>query len=261
MNDCSYRCSATHLKMFAKWALILCVFQWGTISVWAKSPIYIVGVEDALYYPHYSYHKDTGFRGAYREILDLFAREKGITFEYRAYPIPRLFQYLYKKRIDFKYPDNAHWQKEQKRGLKVEYSEPVISYTDGLLVRPERLGYSMQQLNIIGTIRGFTPVEYIKLARQGKLKVSEYDSIESLLKKAIDAEVDGAYINIEVARHILRTSLYNENALVFDSDLPHHRGSYRLSTIKHPQLIKSFNRFLNKQKLQVTSIKKKFNLD
>lgn len=72
--------------------------------------------------------------------------------------------------------------------------------------------------------------------------------------------IDGAYINIAVARHQLKTQLKQTGALVFDPDLPYIQSNYYLSTIKFPNVVEEFNGFLMKEAKQINDLKKKYGI-
>jgi len=106
-------------------------------SVNAKQKSFVIGVENITYYPYYSHNDKDVYIGASRDLLDAFAKSKNYRFTYRILPLERLFSYLMqKKEIDFKFPDHGTWQAEFKEGCgrPVHYSNPVFSYTDGLVV-------------------------------------------------------------------------------------------------------------------------------
>lgn len=237
---------------FIGMALIFCA---GNVS--AKT--FKIGVEDLKYYPHYN-NVDGEYGGFAREILDAFATSKGYKFVYKTTPIKRLFKNFLKGAVDFKYPDNSYWSADLKKGKKVIYSSPVVSYIDGLMVPPKAKGNGISNINKIGTVRGFTPWTYLGMIEQGKVKVVENNSFVSLLKKTLKGRVQGAYLNVSVAKYHLKHTLKKPGTLVFDDGLPHTKSAYYFSTIKHPKVMKEFNLFLKKDRKTVNKLKRKYNL-
>ena len=116
-------------------------------------------------------------------------------------------------------------------------------------------------LKKLGTMRGFTPYNYLKAIKDGKIFLHEMDQFDSLLKMVIYRRLDGAYINIDIANYILRNKLKKSKALVFDSSLPHTKSNYNLVTLKYANIIKKFNVFLEKEKKLIEKLRKKYNLN
>lgn len=213
----------------------------------AQTKTYTVGVEDLEYYPQYS-HKGDEYIGFARELLDAFAKSRGYKFQYKILPLNRLFYEALKgNSLDFQYPDNAYWEAHLRTGVTVHYSKPVMPFIDGVVVPPEFKGRGLKQFKVLGTMTGFTPWNYLDLIKNKQVTVFENDSFVSLLKQAQLKRVDGAYINIEVAKYQLKEVLHQPDTLVFDPDLPHTKDYYYLSSVKHPRIIQEFNEFLSKE--------------
>ncbi len=222
---------------------------------------FTVGVEDLEYFPQYS-HKGNEVTGFGRELLDAFAKSRGYKFEYKMYPLSRLSLEAFKyKSLDFKYPDNAYWEKQLRKEATVHYSKPVMPYIDGVLVLPENKGRGIGQFKVLGTMTGFTPWDYLGMIKDKRVSLFENDSFIALLKQVTLKRVDGAYVNIEVAKYQLRDVLRQPDALVFDPGLPHIKDHYYLSSVKHPAIIKEFNEFLEKEPAVYEQIRKKLAIE
>ncbi len=100
----------------------------------------IIGVQDFKEYLPYSQYNNGRYSGFNRELLDLFAYYYKYHFTYEAYPIKRLYKKFTTGRIDLKYPDNAYWSAHLKKKLPIKYSTPVVTYIDGVMVRPKKKG-------------------------------------------------------------------------------------------------------------------------
>lgn len=222
-------------------------------------PSYVVGVEDLNYYPQYS-SEGKQFTGFAREALDLFAKEHGYSFVYKPLPVARLYDSFFAGELDFKYPDDPNWQQAARKGKAISYSDAVVSYIDGVLVTPDNKGKGMAALKVLGTVRGFTPWDYMAAINQGALKVQEVNDFGASLQQGIAKRVDGVYMNIDVGNYQLREVLKRPGALVFDDSLPHTRSAYKLSSMNNPKVIAEFSEFLKKNKAQVDALKKKYEL-
>ncbi len=226
-----------------------------------QAQIYTIGVENIKYLPYYDHENNEEYIGFARDILDMFAKHGGYSFVYEVLPLNRLRNDFLDKKIDFKFPDNPYWKSERRVGVNINYSEPVVGFIDGLMVLPENKGKSESALKNIGVVAGFTPWSYFDLIESGKISVTENESVTGILKQVINNRIDGSYLNVSVAKYQLSETLKLDHALVFDPDLPHTKSSYYFSSIKHPGVIKEFNRFLVSQKVEIDKLKKKYEID
>jgi len=88
--------------------------------------------------------------------------------------------------------------KEQQTGLSITYSDPVVSYTDGASVLPERAGGERYGIKKLGIIRGFTPVSWAGSVSSGDVELVVADSFDSLILQALRGRVDAIYANTAV---------------------------------------------------------------
>lgn len=217
----------------------------------------VVGVEDIEYYPLFAV-RDGEYVGAMREIVDAFARAKGYKVTYRPLPIKRLYAELIGGGIDMKMPDNPNWGGESKVGLSVVYSKPMVSYIDGVLVRPGSVAKPVEQFATLGTVSGFTPYAWLDRVKSGKVALKENPRMELLLRQAVVGHVEGAYVNVAVAHHVLNSILNMPGALVFNPMLPHSRDYYHMSTIKHGDVIAELDAWMKENAQLVKDIKDRF---
>lgn len=223
-------------------------------SAVAEPARYVVGVEELDYFPVYAI-RDGDYVGAAREILDAFAADAGIAFTYQPLPVKRLFAELAGGGIDFKFPDNPYWSPDAKAGRTVTYSDAVVTYIDGVMVRPERHGKGLQGFATLGTVTGFTPFAWREHLDGGRVRLVENAQMKPLLRQVIAGRIDGAYASVAVALQALDRDLRQPGALVFDPSLPHSKDSYFLSSIKHAGLIQRFNAWLAANAARVQAIK------
>jgi polar amino acid transport system substrate-binding protein len=218
---------------------------------------YVVGVESMVYLPHYEF-SDGEYRGFAAALLNAFAADKSYRFDYRPLPVARLFASLVSGDIDFKYPDNAVWAGELKKGKGVVYSDPVVSVINGVVVQPDNKGKGLAAIKTLGMVRGFTAFEWRPRVEAGHVALVENSSFVGLVQQAAIGRVDGAYANVAVVRYILETVLKEPGALVFDPDLPHTPTSYALSSVKHPKVIGEFNAWLAANAVRVAKMKAEY---
>ncbi|OIQ86452.1 bacterial extracellular solute-binding protein, family 3 [mine drainage metagenome] len=226
----------------------------------AAPPQFVVGVENINYLPYYS--GDQGQYGGFaRALLDAYAADRGYRFTYRPLPITRLFRELVAGVIDFKFPDNPLWQAALKQGHAVAYSDPVADYVDGVLVLPQNYGKGPAAIHSLGTVRGFTAYDWLDRIKGGSVRLEENPSFSGLMLQGMAQRVDGVYANVAVSYQTLEQRLHKTGGLVFDPGLPHSRSSYRLSTVKHPEIVADFNRWLAANRTRVDKMKHDWGVD
>ena len=221
---------------------------------------FLVGVESVPFLPFSNIEKGE-YQGVLKEILLEFGKSQGIMFKFIPLPITRLYADFYNGRIDFKLPANPYWQKDikEKRRLSIHYSNPVVSYTDGVMVPIEKeKTVSIDGLKKLGVVAGFTPWEYLDQIKAKKIVIKENPSIDGLLQQAVMKRIDGAYVNIDVANYYLKLKSSGTSKLKFAKSLPHTKSSYFLASIKHEALIKKFNLFMKKNAAVLLKIHKSF---
>ncbi len=229
------------------------------VPVLCHSNTYVIGVERLKYMPYYDYQGNE-YIGFSRELLDLFSQYSGHKLEYRILPVKRLFNEFFSKEVDFKFPDNSYWQSQRRQGLKIHYSDAVVKYIDGLMVLANNKGRKLSKIKNMGVVSGFTPWSYLDEINKKQIKVTEKFTITGILNQVILKRIDGAYINVDVAKHQLQAVMNQEGKLLFDDSLPFTASHYFLSSLKYPDVIKEFNRFLKENRTKIDRLKIKHNI-
>jgi ABC-type amino acid transport substrate-binding protein len=231
-----------------------------TGSATAAGKIYTIGVEELDYYPVYA-TKDGNYTGYARDVLDAFAKERGYHFEYKPFPVKRLFAVFFQEQVDFKFPDNPYWQSELRTGKTVAYSGSVVTYIDGALVRPEMKDVTPDKIKTLGTVAGFTPWAWMDLIKNKQVTLRENTSFTALAQQVAAKRVDAAYASVAVLNYQLDNVLKTPGALVFNSKLPHSKDSYFLSTLKHPEVIAEFDAWQKSRADFIRALKKKYGVE
>jgi polar amino acid transport system substrate-binding protein len=213
----------------------------------------VVGVEELGYLPAYGW-RNSEFVGAAREILDGFGAAKGYQMVYRPLPVKRLYAELLGGLVDLKFPDSPDWAAAIKGGYRIAYSQPIIAYVDGVMVRPENKGRGTAAVKSLGTVAGFTPLAWLDRIESGVVTLRETTQLEQTLSQVLLRRTDGAYISVAAAAHSLDVDLHQPGALVFDATLPHNRGEYRLSTVRNREVVAEFNTWLDANAALVKAI-------
>lgn len=224
---------------------------------------FTIGVENFKYLPLHEVDGED-YIGFSRELLDLFAETNGYQFIYKVRPVKKLFsEFLESQSIDFKYPDNPSWEVKAKKKVNLTYSTPVGSFIEGIMTLPQNRLKGLNKLKKLGTIAGFTiPLPEVEdLINHGKIQRLDSETVTRLIYKTLQGEVDGLYANVDVISYQLEEIYRKPNALIFDNSLPYMKGFYQLSTIKHAEVIKKFNDFLEKEKRAIRMLKYRYGVD
>ncbi|MDM8525274.1 transporter substrate-binding domain-containing protein [Desulfococcaceae bacterium HSG8] len=223
----------------------------------AEERTYVVGVENINHYPHYAL-RDNEWVGFGREVLDAFAKKYGYMFKYEPYPVKRLMKTNWEQRIDLMFPDNPLWLADQKKGVNIYYSDTFVEVIEGTMVLPKNKGAGVENIKKLGTIMGFTAASYSGYIDKGKVEIKEgYDSL-NLLRMARLGRIDGAYMAVDCAYHILKEVIKQPDALVFDPGLPYDKYAYLVSTTKHPGLVDKFDKFIAEENIMIRRLIKKY---
>lgn len=227
----------------------------------ASAESYVVGVEDLAFAPHYSIDAKGQYQGFARELFDLFAAQSGVQLSYKPLSVERLLPALLQGEVDFKYPDSGNWSLSQKAGENLNYSQAVVSYVDGVLVAPQYQGQPIERLKRLTIVNGWTPRGYQERIDAQEIRLTHSDDLRQMIHQAQKKQTDGVYFNVVVATHYLDNIRARPGALVFDPKLPHTQGSFHLSSLKHPELIQRFDRFLVEQQAAVDALKSKYRVE
>lgn len=219
---------------------------------------YTVLVQDYPSLPPYSSYLDGDYQGFNRELLDLFAGHQGYTFDYVALPVKRLHFEFSSGAGDLKYPDNPNWALSVKKDANIVYSDPVVNYVNGVMVRPEDKGKPLDRIKSLGLVAGWTAIGYQDDIKSGDVTLSENNDYAGLLKQAMFGRNDGAYSNVATSQYYLKNVLQEPGGLVFDDSIPHVRATRHLASVNQPELIEEFNAFLTSHAQEIEDLKQKY---
>ena len=222
---------------------------------------YVIGVEKLAFAPHYSINAQGQYQGFARDLFDLFAAKSGVELSYKVLPVEQLLPALLAGEVDLKYPDSETWAQAQKAGKTLSYSQGVVEYVDGVLVAPQRQGQPIEALSRLAMVNGWTPWGYQERIDAGQIELTYSDDLRQMIRQALKKDTDGAYFNVVVATHYLDNIRARPGALIFDANLPHNRGSFQLSTLKHREFLQRFDRFLLEHQDEVAALKSQYKVE
>lgn len=218
-----------------------------------------VGVEDFEYFLPYSSYNGRSYRGLGRDLLDAYAAERGLEFEFVALPIKRRLPALFKGEVDLVFPDHPRWHPELKAGQPAIAYAPMLDFTDGVMVRPSLLGQGLARLRVLGIPNGFTPYPYEEPIRAGRMRIEEIGRLTHLYERLQLGTIDGAYMNVRITRYFFAHHAPAGLELpVFDPALPHATGQWHLGSLHQTELVEDFRSFLQSRTELVAALQKRW---
>ncbi|WP_407334111.1 substrate-binding periplasmic protein [Enterovibrio sp. 27052020O] len=220
----------------------------------------IIGVQSFTDYAPYSTYKNGEYLGFNRDLLDAFSNEYSYEFEYQALPLKRLYSSLLMGRVDVKYPDNPLWTTDLKADYEVIYSDPVVSFVDGIIMLDKNHDKPKEALKTIGMISGFTPWPYLSDIKANAITVYEANNMDALIKMLLTGRIDGIYTNVAVINHMLKQTDKTTSTLSLNTNLPLLAGTRHMSSVSRPDIVIQFNQFLIERASYIESLKQKYGL-
>ena len=227
----------------------------------ASDKTVVVGVEEQDYLPSYAWI-DGAYQGAGADILQAYASDQGYRIVFKPLPIRRLYAEMLKGGVDLKFPDSGEWAKDTKKGYNVVYSNAVLGFIDGVVVKNNNVGRGVSSVRVLGTLSGFTvSPDWRTRIDTGSIELKENSRLDQLLRQVMLDRVDGAFVSIASALYVADKTFSQKGALMFDARLPFQRGNYMVSSVSKPEIVKEFNSWLESHRDVVKSIKTRWGVD
>lgn len=229
-------------------------------SITTSANALTLGVEITDYSPYFYLSDEKKYQGAAREIFDLFSEVSQLKVSYEPMPVPRLFNEFVRGNVDLKFPDNPLWSASLQADIKVHYSNPIFDVNESLLiVKNSESEIRKEEIKKVGSILGFSTPGIAEPVKNKEFETIRTKEVEQLIHMLASDRVQAVYFNQSVAIDLAR-KLYPNKELTTHSAYPAFNYAYHLSSIKHPELISQFNRFLVSHSEQVTKIRNRYGL-
>lgn len=215
--------------------------------------VYRIGVEDVDYLPLMSSRQDGSYQGVIVDILEGFAQEAGLTFQYIPLPITRFDTWYKQDDIDFRFPDHQVWQPDKKEGLF--FSVDVIEMKQQLVILRKNEQLRASQVSRIGTLYGFSLGHYWQvMVDDRKLNVISDPSMSVLVRMLFNESLQGLDLEIAVVKHYAKQLNLDPDRLTYAKNIPTIPLHYRLSTKRHTQVLNQFNEYVTKHRATIDEI-------
>ncbi|MCW8107924.1 hypothetical protein OPS25_05380 [Alteromonas ponticola] len=225
----------------------------GTVKAEIK-PIYRIGVEDVSYYPLQNFQAREN-KGVLASILNLFARTEGINIEFIPLPIHRFTAWFDEGNIDLRIPDHPVWS--QSLQPELIYSAPVLLLCESTVVLAKNIDKSQSAIKSIGILHGFTPSRrWRKSIEKGEVELISDASLKVLTRMLMNEMVDGLNVEYSAIQYQVKELGYDQSNVKISRRIPQTQFSYHMSTIRHQDILKKFNDFLDRYRQEIIAIKR-----
>lgn len=224
----------------------------------SEKHIYRVGIEDIEYYPMFTTKEERNKTGFLIGVMELFAKQRGVKFEYIHLPITRFEEWYRQESIDFRLPDNPIWNTNND---KLVFSADILQLPSHTVVLKKNQSTPVSNLKFLGSLHGFMPAfHWEERIKSGKTQFTFKSSIRVLIQMLVKGMVDGLDVNISVVHHYAKELGYNTDDFVESTEAPIFQYTYALSTMSHPEIIKDFDAFLVASQNEINLLKQRKNI-
>ncbi|MCO4755320.1 MAG: transporter substrate-binding domain-containing protein [Bacteriovoracaceae bacterium] len=232
--------------------LVSCTF--GISAVEAKN--LTVGVESLEYLPFYSGKGRGGYNGFARELMDKFASDHNHEVTYIPVQVKKLFGKYINKTFDFKFPDNALWRADERKGKGITYSDVVVKTKVGVISLSSKKDVVPAK---VGVVDGFTPWPILDDVKAGKIKLVQKTRMIQLLKLVESGEVDGVYGSMDALK-FHAAKIGDADKFMFNSNVKASMDEFYLSTNSDSAVIDEFKKWSTKNASYISDLKKKYGI-
>lgn len=219
---------------------------------------YKVAISDASGYPLMSSSKK-GDKGMAWAILQQFATENNIEFEYVSKPTSLMQAALESGEVDFLFPDNPEWSQYRSKTAPNQYSGPIVTGVSSSFVRAENVDLPSSFVKKVAIPFGFSAFSWHDLIKQNHAKAVPIRDIRAILYSVHTGRTDAADVEYNIAMSIINDDERLSN-LVPHPDLPNQPVYYHLSSIKHGDVILELSDFLKSHEPLVSELRNKYHV-
>lgn len=219
---------------------------------------YTIGISDINHYPYFSLVKSEN-RGFAWSVLESFAEQHQITFNYKVIPLSKLQLELEQGGIDFIFPDNPKFNKFKDKANPNIYSSPIAQAVAVTYTSKQKQHYTIDQVRKVAIPFGYTSWQWSEVIRQYNIQtVPVRDLFQGLYALRI-SNIDATDIEFNIAQHITQQSAY-WSQMTIAKNLPSTKVDYHLSSIKHIGVLEDISQFVTNNPGLILELKERYNI-
>ncbi|MFC3095463.1 hypothetical protein DRW07_08895 [Alteromonas sediminis] len=237
--------------------LCLCMISVASASTKEKTT-YTVGAQDIAYLPHYDFDNEVE-RGAIWRLLELYAADRQIEFEYVALPIKRLHKALLAGSIDFVFPDNPKWFNQQFKGVKKHYSNAFYEVLGASFVHTSDYNLRIDDVERLSVPSGFSPVFWQSRIDRGDIMLLETTDAVAALRLVVSKRAQVTDLEYSVVEwHKKNHPDFTD--IRMSPFLPHDVVAFHLTTVHFPELLADLDAFLLENATLLKQLKQQYGI-
>ncbi|MDX1453424.1 MAG: hypothetical protein R3183_12770 [Oleiphilaceae bacterium] len=214
---------------------------------------YLVAFPEGNYYPHYDSTRGE-MKGFLPSLLNRFEQDSAITFSLRGMPIKRYQSLIATGEVDFIMPSNPAWSDTESGPLV--FSGVVMISRSGFVRRSSQLG---KPIELVATVTGYRlpdiNPQYLFAQPKVVYTVDTFASLNMLRAGRVDA----VYAHLDFVRQWVR-SHHNVEAIYLDADAGFDNFSYHLATLKHTQVIRRFDQWMQQNRPTILQLMREYSV-
>lgn len=226
------------------------------ITLHKNNKTYIVGTSNLILPPLLKIDngKAYGYSG---DILNAFATQKGVNFEFIILPQAQLQLALDKGNIDFIFPDNPQWTNFRDPDNRNIFSKAIIESIACSFVMKSNSDLKVKEVDKVSVPFGYTPYLWTPLVTDHSIKVIPSKDLIINLKKLSTGEVDASDLEYNIGVYLVQK--YSDlNDIVVSHHLPHAPVPYHMSTKHHVELLEELSIFVTRNSDLIDQLKTKY---
>lgn len=223
-----------------------------------KIVTYTIGISDINHYPYFSLTKNED-RGFAWSILESFAKQQGIKFEYKVLPITKLQYELEHAGIDFIFPDNPIWVRFKDSANPNIYSASIVQAVAVSYTTKYKEDYTIEQIKKVAIPFGYTSSQWFDAIKKYNIETLPVSDLLQGLYSLRISNTDATDIEYNIANYLTKQNPY-WNQVTIARNLPSAPVNYHLSSIKHIQVLEEISDFISNNKDLILHYKNQYNI-
>jgi hypothetical protein len=204
----------------------------------------------------FSSQQDKGFGWA---ILEAFAKEHNIEFEYIPMPITRLQPSMDNDAIDFIFPDSPLWTSYRSNRFPNIYSAPIFSAVSASFTSGTNPDILPRDVSKVAIPFGYTAYTWVGPINDYDIKTIPVRDLAAGLRAVRLGTAEAADVEYNIGRYIISKDPMLANVTV-GVNLPNTPVNYHLSSIKHIVVLEKLSEFVKNNQDLIEELKQQYKI-